>query len=541
MRAYGLALLCLFVACRVIASCSCSHAQESGGVAVPPLRKGGESARGRESHSRQVQGEPLTLRARHIRAVRQPDGTLLLEAHSAVELLYGTRRLRTEALQLDTATALVRGEAPFELITPEGWLRGQSLNYFYEQQRGRFREIEAVLYSPRRVAESFTLAWDKGLSIRLRAQVMEGDLQRFEAQAVQATTCDRESPDFVVEAARVRLMGGARLRLFNARLRWKGRTLLNIPALSLRLREQREILDVPNPTYHPDTGLGARYQLELPLDARTLFALHGAFYLRAVPETRIVLATALTGEAPLITEPELTQRLESNALYNLRVSPEGERAALRERATTLRLEHAAELRPLLAREARLRVSRPLEVALNMGFVFSKGAGGLTLRVGSMRERLDNQRTPTLQRWAVETEWLQPLMQRQPLEISLHLWASHLRYSNGDELSWLRPQIELRYQPNERFGLMLGYAFARTWGSTPFRVDRTPARQELALRGEGLWGNTRWGVLLKYDLEQGELFDVQLFAGWRQHCIEPFVYWRRAPGALLLGIRLASDR
>jgi hypothetical protein len=54
----------------------------------------------------------------------------------------------------------------------------------------------------------------------------------------------------------------------------------------------------------------------------------------------------------------------------------------------------------------------------------------------------------------------------------------------------------------------------------------------------LWGNLRWGVLLKYDLEQSELFDVQLFAGWRQHCIEPFVYWRRAPSALLLGVRLA---
>jgi hypothetical protein len=81
------------------------------------------------------QGEPLTLRAQYTRAVRQPDGTLLLEARGAVELLYGTRRLRTEALQLDTATALVQGEAPFELITPEGWLRGQSLTYFYEQQR----------------------------------------------------------------------------------------------------------------------------------------------------------------------------------------------------------------------------------------------------------------------------------------------------------------------------------------------------------------------------------------------------------------------
>jgi hypothetical protein len=536
VRAQRVALICLCVACLGLPWSWESPLTPT----LSPLRKGGE---GEGSGGILPQGEPLTLRARHIRAVRQPDGTLLLEARGAVELLYGTRRLRTEALQLDTATALVQGEAPFELITPQGWLRGQSLTYFYEQQRGRFHAIEAVLYPPRprHATDLFTPIGEKGLAIRLQAQVMEGDLQRFEAQRVWATTCERESPDFVVEAARVRLIGGARLRLFNARLRWKGRTLLNIPALTLRLRERRETLELPSPTYHPDTGFGARYQLELPLGERTLFALHGAFYLRALPETRLALAAALTGDAPTITEPELNQRLESNALYNLRVSPESERAALRDWATTLHVEHAAEVRPLFARDARLRVSRPLQVAINTGFALGEGAGGLTLRLGAMRERLDNQRTPTLQRWVVETEWLQPLMQREPLEISLHLWASHLRYSNGNQLSWLRPQIELRYQPSEQFSLMLGYAVARVWGSTPFRVDRVPVRQELALRGEGLWGNLRWGVLLKYDLEQSELFDVQLFAGWRQHCIEPFVYWRRTPGALLLGIRLASDR
>jgi hypothetical protein len=522
VRAYGLALFWL-VAGTLLADSS-----------APALPSGARGA---------TQGESLTLRAQHIRTVRQPDGTLQLEAHGGVELRYGVRRLRTEALQLDTATAAVQGEALFELIAPEGWLRGQSLNYFYEQQRGHFREIEAVLYPPRlrRTPDLFTPIGAEGLSVRLRAQVMEGDLQRFEAQAVQVTTCERDLPDFVVEAARVRLIGGARLRLFNARLRWKGRTLLNIPALTLRLRERRETLELPTPTYRPDTGIGARYQLELPLGARTLVALHGAFYLRAVPETRLALATALTGDAPILTEPELNQRLESNALYNLRVSPEGERTALRERATTLRLEHAAELRPLFARDARLRFSRPLEVALNTGFPLGEGAGGLTLRIGSMRERWGNQHTPTLQRWVLETEWLQPLIQREPLEVSLHLWASHLRYSNGDQLSWLRPQIELRYQPNPSFSLMLGYAITHTEGNTPFQMDRVPVRQELALRGEAQGINLRWGALLKYDLEQGELFDVQLFAGWRQHCIEPFLYWRRAPSALLLGVRLVSER
>jgi hypothetical protein len=112
----------------------------------------------------------------------------------------------------------------------------------------------------------------------------------------------------------------------------------------------------------------------------------------------------------------------------------------------------------------------------------------------MRERWDNQRTPTLQRWAVETEWLQPLTQRESLEISLHLWASHLHYSNGDKLSWLRPQIELRYQPDKRLGLMLGYALARTWGSTPFPSRPHSRKAGACTARRGIVGQSALGRL-----------------------------------------------
>jgi len=494
---------------------------------------------GKAEANLQEGGPPLVLRARDYRLVRQPNGELRLELMGAVELLYGDRRLRTEALQVDTEKAVVQGDAPFELLAPEGRLSGQRLEYFYEQRRGRFSRVEASLYPPRSHHPSPQRGEE--VSVRLWAQAMEGDLQQFEAQAVRATTCERDPPDFTVEAARVRLIGGERLRLFNARLRWKGRTLLSLPMFTLRLRERRETLELPTPTYSPDTGLGARYQLELPLGTRALFALNGVLYLRALPETRLVLAFAPKGDMPALTEPELSQRLESSALYNLRITPERERAALYDRALMLRIEHSADVRPLFARDAHLRVSRPFEIVLGTGFAAGNGAGGLTLRMGQMRERHANRRTPTQQRLALEAEWLQPLIHREPFELSLHLWASHVRYGSDLHLDWLRPQIELRYQPSPRFRLMLGYAFTRTQGSTPFLVDRVAARNELALRGEGLWGNLRLSTLLKYDIDQHHLYDIQILFGWRQHCIEPFLYWRRTPGVLLVGVSLTGLR
>ncbi|MEN3001284.1 MAG: hypothetical protein ABDI19_05500 [Armatimonadota bacterium] len=513
--------------------------------AAPPAQEPAATTRSADSPAQGAEGQaknalqPLTVRAQFTRLLRQPDGTLQLELQRAVELLYGDRSLRTDALQLDTANGFVRGETPFELRAPEGLLRGQSLEYFYEQQRGRFSQVEATLYLARlpggsEVAEEKVAAY-------LWAREMEGDLQRFEAYGVRATTCERDTPDFVVEAARVRLIGGERLRLFNARLRWKGRTLLNLPLLTLRLRERRETLELPTPTYSPETGLGARYQIELPIGARTLFAVNGAFYTRAIPETRFALAVALRGEAPALTEPELSQRLESSALYNLRITPERERAALYKRATTVRIERAVDVRPLLARDARLRVSRPFEIGFTTGFTGTNGAGGLTLRIGQMRERYDNQHTPLRQRLALEGEWLQSLARSDAFELYLHLWASHVSYGDAQHLNWLRPQLELHYQPSEKFALRLGYALTRTLGSTPFRADQVAARNELALRSEGLWGNLRMSMLLKYDLDRRDLYDLQLLLGWRQHCIEPFVYWRRAPGVLLVGVTLTGLR
>jgi hypothetical protein len=204
------------------------------------------------------------------------------------------------------------------------------------------------------------------------------------------------------------------------------------------------------------------------------------------------------------------------------------------------VEHAAEVRPLFARAARLRVSRPVEVAINSALAFGERAGGLTLRFGSMRERWDNQRTPTLQRWAVETEWLQPLTQRESLEISLHLWASHLHYSNGDKLSWLRPQIELRYQPDKRLGLMLGYALRAHLGQHAF-PSRPHSRKAGACtaRLKAIVGQHCVGASYSsMTLSKASCSMCSCSRAGASTASSRFSIGDAAPGVLLLGVRLA---
>jgi len=47
------------------------------------------------------------------------------------------------------------------------------------------------------------------------------------------------------------------------------------------------------------------------------------------------------------------------------------------------------------------------------------------------------------------------------------------------------------------------------------------------------------VLLKYDLEGRDLYDVQAILGWRDRCLEPYLFWRRTPSAVLVGVNLTT--
>ncbi|MFN7017155.1 MAG: hypothetical protein ACK4P5_08340, partial [Fimbriimonadales bacterium] len=75
--------------------------------------------------------------------------------------------------------------------------------------------------------------------------------------------------------------------------------------------------------------------------------------------------------------------------------------------------------------------------------------------------------------------------------------------------------------------------------SPLVIDRLQVRREASLRTEYRSGNLRVGALLKYDLEARALYDVQLLLGWRDRCLEPYLFWRRTPSAALVGVNLTT--
>ncbi|MFN3689864.1 MAG: hypothetical protein ACK4UU_02935 [Fimbriimonadales bacterium] len=460
--------------------------------------------------------EVLRIHAQQYGLQRTPDGEWLLKLVGNVSIDYQGRRLRGEQFLLDTAEARVRSDAPFQLFADIGVLSGQRVDYFYERQRGRFEGVQAQV-----------------LGIYLDAALLEGDLDNFVAREVVVSTCDLLRPPLRLRASSVQLVRGARLTLRNARLFLYGQAIGTLPQLTVRVGETTEVVSLPSPVYSAETGWGARLRLEVPLGENALVQASLIRYVRATPETRVVASAALSAGEPIVGEPELRLRFEQSALYNLRASLE---RVPPPHGLTLRAEYAADIRPLLAARERLRVSRQ-EVGLFAPLRLREGFGEASLRYGNLSERIDTRRTPTRQRISIEGDWFQPLTRIGDGTLRMHLWASYAHYSGTGRYQWLRPQIELLWQPQPALSVLIGYAQASTRGDSPFLTEQLRARRELSARAEYHHGNLRLGALLKYDLEARTLYDVQLLLGWRDRCLEPYLFWRRTPSALLLGINL----
>lgn len=463
----------------------------------------------------------LQLYAGKYELTRSSNGGVFLQLSEGVELIYQGRRLITQNLILDTQTQEAHSETPFLLIAPEGTLRGTQVRYNYERNHGYFANFEANV-----------------LKVIICGETLEGDLNRFTAYQISATTCESTPPDYLIEAQSVQLLDGTRLRLRNARLKIRGRSVLRLPYMMVRLRETAQLVSLPSPVYRQPDGWGLRSQIELPLSQHTYATLAGTVYLNAIPETRVFLATALTAGSPQTGDLELRARFEGSPLYNLRVSPEQEIARLSNRTVTLRLEHSTHFRPLFAPTRDTRVSRS-EIAFDMPLRWRNGVGVITARIGSLSERVEGYSTSYLRRWSLEVEWCQPLMERNNWELWLHLWASHNEYDSRQSYHWMRPQISVRWRPTETFALMLGYSRSDAKGSSPLLVDRSEVRNEFQTRAEWLLGNLRSRLLFRWDVSANALRDMQVQLGWRIHCVEPTLFWRRSPSTLLLGVNLTA--
>jgi hypothetical protein len=478
--------------------------------------------------------EPISLKAKSQSVTIDREGRLMIEAIGSVLFTYQDRTLRTEYIQLDTERGLVRGDRHLTLYSPaseempEIRLTGEGFEYYYRrgEQSGWFNK-----------------AYLEAGEFRLWADRLEGSLEAFSSHNVQFTTCDKENPDYLFTADRVRLTASRRLSAKNVRLKIRGRTLLSLPSFSTHLKGAPEEFDLPEPTYSARTGFGLRYNYSVPMSERGEARLSGAWFLKEYPETRFRVAWNFAEETPPSADAERNAGFENDPPQNLRAgSMQNELLRIREPLNMLILQRMANVRAR-RKQMDLLVSKPWEVGYGVRLSgIGNGTGILFARVGSLEERQSGQVVPARTRLNVQGEWLQtPNVQEKSLYWRLHLWGAGYAYGKKDLFGWLKPQLELLWERKGQWNLTLGYAQGVRFGKTPYLFDDLIARREATLRAEGTRGNYRLGLLLKYDMDENELYDVQVLLGIRQHCVEPTLFWRKSPGTLQLGLLLTAFR
>lgn len=479
--------------------------------------------------------EPVSLKAKTQSVTIDREGRLVIEAIGSVLFTYQDRTLRTEHIRLDTERGRVFGEGPLTLhapaagTIPEIRLTGEGFEYFYREgeQSGWFNKAHL-----------------EAGEFRLWADRLEGSLEAFSSQNVQFTTCDKENPDYLFSAGSVRLTKSRRLSARNVRLIVRGRTLLSLPSFTTRLKGAPEEFDLPEPTYSTRTGLGLRYNYSVPMSERGEVRLSGAWYLKEYPETHFRVGWNFAEEAPPPADAEQNARFENDPLQNLRAGGiQTKWARVREPLNVLTFQSMSNVRAVGRKRVDLLISKPWEVSYGVHLSgIENGTGTLFTRLGSLEERQPGQVVPARTRLSVEGEWFQPFSEPdKPFQWRLHLWGAGYFYGRNDRFGWLKPQLELVWERVEQWNLALGYARGFRFGKTPYLFDDLVARRELTLRAEGIRGNYRLALLFKYDVDESELYDMQVLLGIRQHCVEPTLFWRKSPGTFQLGVLLTAFR
>lgn len=489
-----------------------------------------------------ISAEPLEIwfgRAKYV-AAEQPS----IEASGGVRLRYQGRTIAASRLFIDMAAQRAAGSDGLRLIDPQGELTGTAFEYFYEEKRGWF-EGAYLETGPYRV-------WAKRLEIS--PDVRNPSRNNYRAIDAAVTTCEREHPHYLISTDRASVNARFRLTAGPIRVKLQDRTLLTLPFFNYGLTGKGEF-NLPSPVYSSLTGVGLTWTERAPIQDRGEFRVSGSAFVLSRPETGARFAWNFAEPDVPPSDREETVRFQQGYFETLlEESPYDEVDRLAAKKLWVGLSRALNARAIGRRRTDLSVNKEWELAAGFRVDLGFGAGEAILRAGSLSEHFGTANVPARQRLALESEWANFVGrydedrvkgyargETRQAALRFRLQMSAYLYEGGQEYAWARPGIEmiLPVSQTTRFGISFSRAFET--GSSPFLFDRIDARNEVRLRAETVLGNFRPSLLVKFDADRGDFYDLQLSFGLTQHCLEPFVFWRRSPGLFRIGVKLTALR
>jgi hypothetical protein len=111
---------------------------------------------------------------------------------------------------------------------------------------------------------------------------------------------------------------------------------------------------------------------------------------------------------------------------------------------------------------------------------------------------------------------------------------------GTDFGWLRPMATVVARPSKELTLGLAYFRAQEWGTPLFTSDRLYSKKGLHFRVDLDFKATDISVLLKYDFDRQELYDIEVALEQVMPVITPFFSYRQVPGTFAFGFKLRAD-
>jgi len=332
-----------------------------------------------------------------------------------------------------------------------------------------------------------------------------------------------------------------------------------IPFFRVNLNPRVTGIQMPAPKIDDDFSLGYSWAQVLQLGSRSTMHLNYRGGMERVPTTNAQLIYEIAEPRPKKPQTEAEIQLERlRAPSNTRLLPNNvdverftdgyfdnvivtgrqqEENDIAKRHLIVFAGHATNIISNTRPEGAEELDRPYYFGLQGGGAFGGASLTAQLRYGMVLERLSTQRH---QRAELMGTALSPLVTLGP-NVSLGLRADVGVFTGeGVDFGWVRPMATLLARPSKEVTVGLAYFRAQEWGSALYDVDRLYSKKGLHFRIDLDFKATDISILLKYDFDRKELYDVEVALEQVMPVITPFFSYREVPGTFAFGFKLRAD-
>ena len=462
-----------------------------------------------------AQDEALRLRAQRVEA----QGFQRFIAEGDAEVQWGNRSVRAQRMEGDLQTGWITATGDVQFSEERGVFRASRLRFNLKTLQGELSDVRGEIEG-----------------IFITANALQSDGNTLNMQEVTLTTCDQQTPHFLLSARQLSLSRDLRLRARTVSLIAWGRKWATLPYLSRRIGRRE-----PGEPLLPQIGFSRRRGVMLSygelLSQRWGQVRYGArLFTRHDPEIRVDLLRRLDkgGDQEPLPHLEPTERPGVSFLET--VSASSWRTLVRtesKQGVYLSLRANSPVENLQRTDLYLR-----GVELGYQTVTPLGGGLLETewKLGRLRE------SPTLvtaSRAVALMRWQSPILRiGRQFGTDVILDARAGAYTGAEGYSWVRAQWGIYWNAGERLQAGAGLALAATSGSSPFVSDRLETRREARFR---LQWTGDWGVdvLGMWDVERRGWRDWQVAVSPPSHCIQPRILWSYQQRQLQVQLSLVS--